>query len=126
MRLLPEGHRRTGLDFTAFPDASRREYELDWVSRRPMAVALADGRPVSVCYAAFTTETLWDVSVETAEPYRRRGLAAACFRALAAHMGERGKLPTWGAMLDNPASLGLAAKLGFVRAATLDGWHRPG
>ena len=37
-------------------------------------------------------------------------------------MAERGKTPTWGAMLDNPASLGLAAKLGFVRDAEIDGW----
>ena len=120
--LLAEGHREVGLDFDGVPESSRREYELDWVSRRPMAVALTDGRPVSFCYAAVTTETLWDVSVETLAPFRRRGLAGACFLALEAHMAQMGLTPAWGAMLDNPASLGLAVKLGFVRDASLDGW----
>jgi GNAT superfamily N-acetyltransferase len=95
---------------------------LEWVSRRPIAVAIIDGRPVTFCYAAFTTERFWDVSVETLEQYRRRGLAAACFLSLAAHMGDSGRNPAWGAMMDNPASLGLASKLGFVPDSTLDGW----
>ena len=120
--LLPGGHCDTGLDLEGVPEASRREYELDWVSRRPMAVAMVEGRPVSFCYAAFTTETLWDVSVETLTAYRRRGLAGACFLTLQAHMARSGLEPAWGAMLDNPASLGLAAKLGFARDAVIDGW----
>ncbi len=122
IRLLPGGHAGSGLRLDRVPEPSRREYELDWVSRRPMAVAMVDGRPVSFCYAAFTTETLWDVSIETLRPFRRRGLAIACFLSLAAHMASRGRAPAWGAMLDNPASLGLAAKLGFVRDSTLDAW----
>jgi hypothetical protein len=124
IRLLPEGHHRTGLALDRFPEASRYELTLDWVSRRPTAVAIIDSRPVSICYAAFVTERLWDVSVETLAPFRRRGLAAASFLTLAAHMAEQRKTPTWGAMLDNPASLGLAAKLGFVRDSGLDGWSK--
>lgn len=126
IRLLTDGHCAAGLALDHVPEPSRFEYNLDWVARRPMAVAVADELPVSFCYAAFTTERLWDVSIETLEPYRRRGLAAACFLALAAHMAGRGKIPTWGAMEDNPASLGLAARLGFVRDARLDGWSAPG
>jgi GNAT superfamily N-acetyltransferase len=122
IRLLPEGHRSAKLDLGEVPESSRRELLLDWVATRPMAVAIIDSHPVTFCYAAFTTETLWDVSIETLEPYRRRGLAASCFLALAAYMAEQGKTPTWGADFDNPASLGLAAKLGFVRDASLDGW----
>ena len=126
VRLLPDGHRAAGLDLDHLPEPSRREYALDWVARRPMAVAIADDRPLCFCYAAFTTESLWDVSIETLAPYRRRGLAAACFLALAAHMAAAGKTPAWGAMDDNPASLGLAARLGFVRDARLDGWSAAG
>ena len=125
IRLLPDGHRGTGLAFDHVPGPSRHEYTLDWVSRRPMAVAVVNGLPVSFCYAAFTTERWWDVSVETLEPFRRRGLAAACFLSVAAHMEQNGLEPVWGAMLDNPASLGLAARLGFVRNGTLEGWSRP-
>ena len=122
IRLLPGGHLEAGLPLDHVPEASRYELTLEWVSRRPMAVAIRDDRAIAFCYAAFTTERFWDVSVETLEPYRRRGLAAACFLALAAHMDKSGRAPTWGAMLDNPASLGLAARLGFVRDSTLDGW----
>ena len=122
IRLLPDGHRAAALPLDEVPAASRRELVNDWVSRRPMAVAVVDARPVSFCYAAFTTETLWDVSVETLEPFRHRGLAGACFLELAAHMAGQGWTPTWGAMEDNPASLGLAVKLGFVADATIDGW----
>ena len=39
-------------------------------------------------------------------------------------MARLGKTPAWGAMLDNSASMGLAAKLGFVPDAELDGWSR--
>lgn len=126
IRLLPNGHRGTGLALDHLPAASRREMQLEWVSTRPLAVAVVDSLPVAFCYAAFTTERLWDVSVETLAPYRRRGLAAACFQRLAAYMEQRGKIPAWGAMQDNPASLGLAAKLGFRRDAMLDGWFQEG
>lgn len=122
IRLLAGGHRTAQLDLDEVPETSRRELALEWVAGRPMAVAIVDSRPVTFCYAALTTETLWDVSVETLEPYRRRGLAAASFLTLARHMARQGKTPTWGAHLDNPASLGLAAKLGFVLDAKLDGW----
>ena len=122
--LLPDGHAAAGLGFDHVPAPTRQEYSLEWVAQRPMAVAIADSIPVTFCYAAFTTETLWDVSIETLRPYRRRGLAAATFLALARHMSDRGLAPTWGAMEDNPGSLGLAARLGFVPDAELDGWSK--
>lgn len=122
--LLPDGHAALGLTFDHLPPTTRDEYTLEWVSQRPMAVALVDGLPASICYAAFSTQTLWDVSIETTKPHRRRGLAAATFLALARHMADQGLTPTWGAMEDNPGSLGLAARLGFVRDAELDGWSQ--
>ncbi|MGB5175271.1 MAG: GNAT family N-acetyltransferase [Thermoanaerobaculia bacterium] len=121
--LLPDGHGAVGLTFDHVPATTRHEYILDWVSRRPMTVAIVDSLPVTFCYAAFTTDTLWDVSIETIKPYRRHGLAAACFLTLARHMAEQGLIPAWGAMEDNPGSLGLAAKLGFERDAEIDAWY---
>jgi GNAT superfamily N-acetyltransferase len=122
IRVLPDGHHGSDISFDHFPEESRNELALEWVSTRPIALALTASRPVSYCWAAFTTETLWDVAIETAEPYRRHGLAARCFLTLAAHMARQGKTPAWGAMDDNSASLGLAARLGFVPDAKLDGW----
>ena len=121
--LLPDGHGAVGLSFDHVPATSRHEYNLDWVARRPMAIAIVEGLPVTFCYAAFTTETLWDVSIETIKSYRRRGLAAATFLSLARHMGDHGLIPAWSAMEDNPGSLGLAAKLGFVPDTQIDAWY---
>lgn len=121
--LLAAGHQGSAYDLGHVPEASRWELELEWVASRPMAVAVIDRRPVTFCYAAVETESLWDVSIETLGPYRRRGLAGACFAALARHMARRGKVPAWGAMADNPASLGLAAKLGFVPAGEILAWE---
>jgi GNAT superfamily N-acetyltransferase len=82
--------------------------------RTEIAAAFADGKPVSFCYAGSITETLWDVSIDTLEGQRRLGNAAACVSYCVQQMRARGKEPVWGAMESNPASLGLARKLGFV------------
>jgi len=99
------------------PDDLRPEIELALRRACPMTVAWAmeDGRrlPVSFCYAPWITETLWDVSVDTLEAYRRRGLAAALFEALRLYLAPEGLTPVWGAMEGNAASRRLAAKLGF-------------
>jgi predicted GNAT family acetyltransferase len=70
--------------------------------------------PVSFCYVAAETESLWDVSIDTLAGHRRRGYAALCAAYLIEHMCEKGKRPVWGAVESNAPSLGLAAKLGFV------------
>lgn len=97
-----------------------------WLEQLPdeirQTVALADAAAVRVvdgdvvvaaCAAGDVTETLWDVGVDTLDGHRRRGHAAACFGALAAHMAGTGRQPVWAAYADYPPSLGLAAKLGF-------------
>jgi len=120
IRLAADGWAAAGFDLSHLPAGLGREYAGDHVARQPMAAAFVAGRPVAFCYAPFVTETLWDVAVDTLDPHRRRGLAAACFRALAAHLAaERGLSPVWGALADNRASLLLAVKLGFVPAAEL-------
>jgi len=83
----------------------------------PMAAAWADGRPVAFCYPVWQTETLWDVSIETLEPYRGRGLGASAARTLIQHMRRTGRAPVWGALETNTASRALAARLGFVETA---------
>ena len=83
------------------------------------AVAFVDSHPASVCYVAFETEAFWDVSIETLEPHRRRGLAESCAVRLIQEMHRRGKMPVWGAEVQNVPSLRLAWKLGFVPAERL-------
>jgi GNAT superfamily N-acetyltransferase len=80
----------------------------------PVGVAVVEDRPVSFCYPCWVTETLWDVSIDTLEAYRRRGLAARLVQFMIARMQKGGREPVWGAMESNVASLELAAKLGFT------------
>ncbi|MDP8924231.1 MAG: GNAT family N-acetyltransferase [Chloroflexota bacterium] len=94
------------------PDPLRDELLLA-LRHVPIAAAFVDGRPVSFCYPSSITETLWDVSIDTLEPFRRRGLAGLAVAAMTAHMRRLGREPVWGAADDNPSSLALARKLGF-------------
>jgi hypothetical protein len=79
----------------------------------PMAAAFVEDRPVSFCYAGWETETLWDVSIDTLDAWRRRGLAAAAATLLIRHHSAGGRRPVWGAVDSNVASNGLARSLGF-------------
>jgi RimJ/RimL family protein N-acetyltransferase len=85
----------------------------------PMAAAWADGRPVSFCYPVWQTEAWWDVSIETLEGYRGRGLAGQAARTLIRHLRETGRAPVWGALESNAASRALASRLGFREAARI-------
>ncbi len=82
------------------------------VAYSPIAASLAEGRPVSFCYAAAQTEGLWDISIDTLEEHRNRGHAARGVAYMIEHMHP--KMPVWGAEETNAPSLGLAARLGFV------------
>jgi GNAT superfamily N-acetyltransferase len=91
-----------------------------------VAAAFVEGRPVSFCYAVYETETLWDISIDTLEPYRGRGLARACCEFLIEHMGRHGKEPVWGALEDNVPSIRMAASLGFAPVDELVIFERRG
>lgn len=92
------------------------------LSQGPVAAVLQDGLPVSFCYPSAVTETYWDVSVDTLEPYRRRGLATLAFRLMAHRMRLRGRRPVWGATDENIASLRMASSLGFSKCGDVHVW----
>jgi GNAT superfamily N-acetyltransferase len=96
------------------PEGLRSELEVALAGGAPAVAALADGRPVSFCYVADETEGLWDISIDTLEPYRRQGYAARCVSYMVDEMRWRGKEPVWAAEETNLPSMRLAAKLGFV------------
>lgn len=101
-------------------------YELkDAVRISPIAATFADGRPVSFCYAGSKTESLWDVSIDTLEGFRNQGYAARCVAFMIRYLRLVGKQPVWCAEETNEASLGLAAKLGFVPVDELVVLHPP-
>ena len=80
----------------------------------PIASAFADDRPVSFCYSGWETESHWDLSIDTLETYRRRGLGMAACICLIRHFAQQGKTAVWGSLESNPASEALAYKLGFT------------
>jgi len=96
--------------------ALRREIA-EVIGLRPIGVVVEDDRPVAFCYPVLVTERYWDVTIETLEGYRRGGRAAAAFHRVELEMRATGRVPVWGAAENNPASLALAAKLGFVPVA---------
>lgn len=102
----------------------REELEVA-LRRSSVAAAICEGRPVSFCYAAARTEGLWDISIDTLEGFRGRGLAARCVSHMAGEMEWEGLRPVWGAEETNPASLGLAGKLGFVPVDEVAVFHPP-
>ena len=81
-----------------------------------------EGALAAFCYPGSWTENWWDVSVDTVEPYRRRGCAAAAFWAVWEAMRLQGKQPVWGALESNEPSWRLARKLGFEPVARLFVW----
>jgi GNAT superfamily N-acetyltransferase len=80
----------------------------------PVGAAFVDGAAASFCYPCWTSESLWDVSIDTLSEYRRRGLAVHVVRFMAAHMRRDGREPVWGAVESNGSSLRLAGRLGFT------------
>jgi GNAT superfamily N-acetyltransferase len=101
------------------------ELAVEAAAGSPIAAAFVDSRAVAFCYAGAVTETLWDVSIETLKPYRRRGFAAQCAAYLIRRLAEDGKRPVWGAAESNEPSARLAAKLGFKPVGSLTVFARP-
>jgi len=101
------------------PAPLREELTIESTAGSPIAAAFLEDRPVAFCCAGSVTESLWDVGIETLEPFRRQGHASRCFTWLMLHLGREGRRPVWGAMASNTASSALARKLGFNRVDTL-------
>lgn len=91
-----------------------RDELLDGAGRSPVWAAFDAGRPVSFAYAARTTESWFDVSVDTLEASRNRGFGRAAAIALITDLLLKGLNAVWGAVDGNLPSERLAARLGFV------------
>ncbi len=80
------------------------------------AAAIVNGRIVAVTECSGITGTYADVGVYTQEPYRRRGYASAGASLVSTEAQRRQLVPVWSTGVDNHASLGIAAKVGFTEA----------
>jgi len=76
--------------------------------------AFVDDQAASFAYAYWQTEGQFDISIDTAPAFQRRGLAGIAAGGLIRAQMSRGLRPVWGAMQSNLASQRLAEKLGFI------------
>ncbi len=95
------------------PDELR--VEIEGVRRARVVHAAFDGDvPASFAYACWRTESLFDLSIDTAPSHRRRGLARVAASTLIRAELAGGRQPVWGALASNAASHRLAESLGFA------------
>lgn len=100
--------------------ASLQEELADAVARQvPIAAALDGERAVSFAYPASTTETWWDMSIDTLASHRRQGFAYDVAKFLLHQMTQTGRKAVWGAVISNLASQSLAKKLGYLEVDSL-------
>jgi RimJ/RimL family protein N-acetyltransferase len=81
--------------------------------------ALRGDEVVSRCHTVMVGDGRAEISIETAEPYRRRGLGALAARAFIEHGLAQGVQPVWSCWSTNTASVQMAEKLGFVARADM-------
>lgn len=105
--------------------AELREELLQAEEETRVFAAFAHETPAAFCYAGAVTERLWDVSIDTLEPFRRQGFATFCATFVIEHMRAAGREPVWGSLASNVASAQLAAKLGFVPADSIFVFEKP-
>lgn len=78
---------------------------------------MRDGEPVSRCHTVLVGAGEAEISVETADAYRRRGLATLTACAFIDHALQRGLTPSWSCWAHNEPSVALARHLGFRSTA---------
>jgi hypothetical protein len=87
----------------------------------PYFGVVRDGQVVSVCYSARSGESAAEAGVETATPYRGRGIAAIATAAWAAAVQRSGRLALYSTSWENRASQAVAKKLGLAMYG--EDWH---
>ena len=79
--------------------------------RSPVVAVLKDGHAVSVCCCARRSDVAAEAGLETAEPFRGRGLGLRVTAAWALAIRESGRTPLYSTSWDNHASLAVARRL---------------
>ncbi len=82
---------------------------------QPFAVALQDGRAVSLCATVRTTAEADEAGVETHPDFRGHGFAGQVVAAWAKAVRHLGRLPFYSTSWQNTASQAVAKKLGLVQ-----------
>ncbi|MGE0702325.1 MAG: GNAT family N-acetyltransferase [Vicinamibacterales bacterium] len=85
--------------------------------RAPILAVIEDGYAVSVCFCARLSTEAAEAGLETAEPFRGRGLAPRVTAAWALAIRASGRFPLYSTSWTNGASLAVARKLGLNTCA---------
>ena len=86
--------------------------------RSPVLAVVEDSYPVSVCFCARRSDVAAEAGLETAAPFRGRGFGPRVTRAWALAIRASGRIPLYSTSWTNPASLGVARKLGLMAYAS--------
>src|SRR5262249_52517812 len=93
--------------------------------RSPVLGILDDQNPVSVCFCARASASAAEAGVETAAPYRGRGLASRAVIAWASALRAEGRTPLYSTQWTNHASLAVCRKLELIPYASIWCWFEP-
>jgi GrpB-like predicted nucleotidyltransferase (UPF0157 family)/RimJ/RimL family protein N-acetyltransferase len=99
------------------------EWRTDVETSQPFLALVRDGRAVSICAAAGSTQTAYEAGVETAKEHRGKGHAALVVSAWAAAVHSLRRIPLYSTSWENTASRRVATKLGLVQYGS-DLWIR--
>jgi predicted GNAT family acetyltransferase len=85
--------------------------------RAPVLALVQNGYPVSVCFCARLSDEAAEAGLETAQPFRGRGLALRVTAAWASAIRAMGRIPLYSTYWTNDASRAVARKLGLAMYA---------
>jgi hypothetical protein len=85
--------------------------------RRPVMAAMSGGQPISICFCARSSDIAAEAGLETAEPFRGRGLGPKVTAAWALAIRASGRAPLYSTIWTNHASRAVARKLGLLAYA---------
>jgi GNAT superfamily N-acetyltransferase len=81
--------------------------------RRVAAFATVEGKIAGIASACADSDILWQIGVDTLEPYRSRGIGKATVSAVTAYVLHKGIIPYYSSFETNLASRAVAAALGY-------------
>lgn len=87
---------------------------VDFATRSNAVLALVDGQPAALCYAAAVADGKAEIDVLTLPAYRHLGLAKAVVRLFNQRCLAQHVRPLWDCFTNNTASMALCLSAGFV------------
>jgi hypothetical protein len=114
--------RPSGIEFIESLDLLMSNFRgwtaLEIPDRQPIAGVVQDNRAVSICFCARRSDVAAEAGLETAAPFRGRGLGARVTAAWAIAIRETGRIPLYSTSWSNHSSLAVARKLRLVTYAS--------